>query len=447
MTVVRPHSQWGVALIDDDDRVDGLREKPRLRALDQRRLLLLRAGVPRLPRASDSVLEREPLRAARRRRPSSRAYRHEGFWDCMDTYKDAVTLNDLWAAGEAPWAIWERQRAEAEWVAALVTGGRGFVGAWLARRCSSAAREVVSLDRRTPRERPSTLGAARDRGRGRPRSGGDLARRRARWRGRCAEHGVDDRLPPRRADDRRHGRRRRRCAAFETNVRGTWTLLEACRERGVERVVVASSDKAYGAHDELPYREDFALQPTAPYEASKAAADLIARSYWPSLRPAGRGDPVREHLRRRRPQLLAPDPGGGQRRARRAARRCSAPTARPSATSSTSRTRPPPTWRSPTRSTATTCAARRSTPAAGGRTAVGEVVEMIAELAGTGVEPDIRGDGQPGGRDRPPVRRRDEDPRALRLGARGRPGRGPGADDRVVPRPPRGASRPMSPSD
>ena len=71
-------------------------------------------------------------------------------------------------------------------------------------------------------------------------------------------------------------------STFETNVRGTWTLLEACREHGVERVVVASSDKAYGAHDELPYREDFALRPTAPYEASKAAADLIARSYWHS---------------------------------------------------------------------------------------------------------------------------------------------------------------------
>ena len=59
-------------------------------------------------------------------------------------------------------------------------------------------------------------------------------------------------------------------------------MLEACRAAGVERVVVASSDKAYGAHPELPYREDFALLPTAPYEASKAAADLIARSYWPS---------------------------------------------------------------------------------------------------------------------------------------------------------------------
>jgi CDP-glucose 4,6-dehydratase len=50
----------------------------------------------------------------------------------------------------------------------------------------------------------------------------------------------------------------------------------------VGRAVVASSDKAYGAHEELPYREDFALRPTAPYEASKAAADVLARSYWPS---------------------------------------------------------------------------------------------------------------------------------------------------------------------
>ena len=69
-------------------------------------------------------------------------------------------------------------------------------------------------------------------------------------------------------------------STFETNVRGTWVLLEACRHHGAERVVVASSDKAYGPHDELPYREDFALQPRYPYDVSKAAADLIARSYW-----------------------------------------------------------------------------------------------------------------------------------------------------------------------
>jgi CDP-glucose 4,6-dehydratase len=69
-------------------------------------------------------------------------------------------------------------------------------------------------------------------------------------------------------------------STFQTNIRGTWTVLEGCRTAGVSKVVVASSDKAYGAHEELPYREDFSLQPTFPYDVSKAAADLIARSYW-----------------------------------------------------------------------------------------------------------------------------------------------------------------------
>jgi CDP-glucose 4,6-dehydratase len=69
-------------------------------------------------------------------------------------------------------------------------------------------------------------------------------------------------------------------STFDTNIRGTWTLLEACRRHGAERVVVASSDKAYGPHDELPYREDFALRAVYPYDVSKAATDLIARSYW-----------------------------------------------------------------------------------------------------------------------------------------------------------------------
>jgi CDP-glucose 4,6-dehydratase len=67
---------------------------------------------------------------------------------------------------------------------------------------------------------------------------------------------------------------------WETNIRGTYMLLEAVREHGgVERVVVASSDKAYGSHDDLPYREDFALEPSFPYDVSKAATDMIARSY------------------------------------------------------------------------------------------------------------------------------------------------------------------------
>jgi CDP-glucose 4,6-dehydratase len=74
---------------------------------------------------------------------------------------------------------------------------------------------------------------------------------------------------------------------FESNVRGTWNLLEACRRAEVPAVIVASSDKAYGAHPDLPYREDMPLLPGSPYEASKSAADVIARSYW-----RGHGLPV-----------------------------------------------------------------------------------------------------------------------------------------------------------
>jgi CDP-glucose 4,6-dehydratase len=66
---------------------------------------------------------------------------------------------------------------------------------------------------------------------------------------------------------------------FEVNVRGAWNVFEACRDHGVARVVFASSDKAYGSSPELPYREDFPLKAAYPYDASKAAADIIARSY------------------------------------------------------------------------------------------------------------------------------------------------------------------------
>jgi CDP-glucose 4,6-dehydratase len=69
-------------------------------------------------------------------------------------------------------------------------------------------------------------------------------------------------------------------STFETNIRGTWITLEACRRAGIARTIVASSDKAYGAHRELPYRESLPLQPTFPYDVSKAAADMLARSYW-----------------------------------------------------------------------------------------------------------------------------------------------------------------------
>jgi CDP-glucose 4,6-dehydratase len=69
-------------------------------------------------------------------------------------------------------------------------------------------------------------------------------------------------------------------STFETNIAGTWNLLEACRRSPkVKQIVMASSDKAYGDQEVLPYNEDTPLQGQHPYDVSKSAADLIAHTY------------------------------------------------------------------------------------------------------------------------------------------------------------------------
>jgi glucose-1-phosphate cytidylyltransferase len=100
MTVVRPENPWGVAHIDGD-RVRGFAEKPPLDCWVNGGFFVME------PRALDSigtgdVLEREPLEALAQAGELA-AYRHAGFWDCMDTYKDTLLLNELWDEGRAPW--------------------------------------------------------------------------------------------------------------------------------------------------------------------------------------------------------------------------------------------------------------------------------------------------------------------------------------------------------
>ncbi len=104
MTAVRPHLQWGVAELGDGGRVDGFAEKPRSEHWINGGFFCFEPGALGYLDES-SVLEREPLALLA---ADSRlfAHRHDGFWDCMDTYKDAVVLNDLWASGEAPWATY-----------------------------------------------------------------------------------------------------------------------------------------------------------------------------------------------------------------------------------------------------------------------------------------------------------------------------------------------------
>ncbi|HEY3758515.1 MAG TPA: sugar phosphate nucleotidyltransferase [Solirubrobacteraceae bacterium] len=102
MTVVQPELQFGITELDGEDgRVIGFREKPRSEHWINGGFFCLRAGVFAYLRP-DSVLERAPLEQLAAA-GELRAYRHSGFWECMDTYKDAVALNDLWASGAAPW--------------------------------------------------------------------------------------------------------------------------------------------------------------------------------------------------------------------------------------------------------------------------------------------------------------------------------------------------------
>jgi glucose-1-phosphate cytidylyltransferase len=104
MTVVRPELQWGVAELEGES-VSGFVEKPRSERWINGGFLCFEPGA--LGHIGpESVLEREPLRELAAAGELA-AFRHEGFWDCMDTYKDAVTLNDLWSAGEAPWRTWD----------------------------------------------------------------------------------------------------------------------------------------------------------------------------------------------------------------------------------------------------------------------------------------------------------------------------------------------------
>ncbi len=276
---------------------------------------------------------------------------------------------------------------------ALVTGARGFVGGWLAKALLERGERVVSFDKRRLTEKPSAVGMLGieddlvqiegDLG-----DAGELERV-------LRSHDVDS-VFHLAAETIVGTVQASPVQGFESNVRGTWTLLQACLEGGVGRVVFASSDKAYGAHDELPYREDFPLKPTAPYEASKAAADLIARSYWHSY-----GLPVAV-------TRFANIYGGGDLNFSRLI---------PEAVSAALDGRPPVLRsdgsperdflyvedaaaaylaivdgldRDDVRGEAFNAGGGRSYP-------VGEVVALIARLADTGVEPDIRGTGNPEG--------------------------------------------------
>jgi glucose-1-phosphate cytidylyltransferase len=110
MTVVRPRNPWGVAELDGDDRVTGYQEKPLLDCWVNGGFFVME------PRALDYIKSHDMLEIAPLESLAGdgelRAYRHEGFWDCMDTFKDTLRLNDLWDRREAPWIRQEHEPAQ-----------------------------------------------------------------------------------------------------------------------------------------------------------------------------------------------------------------------------------------------------------------------------------------------------------------------------------------------
>ncbi len=101
MTVVRPSSPWGEARLEDDGRVSAFVEKPRLASWINGGFFVMEPRVLQAIDPSDA-LEGAPLESLAATGELF-AFRHDGFWACMDTYKDTVLLNELWARGEAPW--------------------------------------------------------------------------------------------------------------------------------------------------------------------------------------------------------------------------------------------------------------------------------------------------------------------------------------------------------
>jgi CDP-glucose 4,6-dehydratase len=185
---------------------------------------------------------------------------------------------------------------------------------------------------------------------------------------------------------------------FETNIRGSWLVLEACRLHGCERVVVASSDKAYGPHRDLPYREEHALQPLYPYDVSKAAADLLARSYWHTWRlPVavtrfanmyGGGD--------LNPSRIVPEAVAAALAGRAPVVRSDGSPERDFLYVEDAVAAYLAIWDALGRDHHAACG--EAFNAGGGRPhRVLDVVRLICELSGSGLEPDVRGAGMPAG--------------------------------------------------
>jgi CDP-glucose 4,6-dehydratase len=157
----------------------------------------------------------------------------------------------------------------------FITGGTGLVGAWLVKRLIDSHADVVCLVRDWVPQSELVRSGDLDRVkvvRGDIRDRDTLERVIGEYEIDTVLHLAAQTIVP--------IANRNPVSTFESNIAGTWNLLEACRRSPkVKQIVVASSDKAYGQQETLPYTETAPLQGQHPYDVSKSCADLIARAY------------------------------------------------------------------------------------------------------------------------------------------------------------------------
>lgn len=286
-----------------------------------------------LSKDDNCILEKEPLQKITAEKQMS-LYRHDGFWNAMDTYKQVEELNKIWNGGDAPWAVWlknkpmnikeerlikeldpkpvqsfsqnnairsarnqitfydmsndrffsmkenglQNKNPDLYWKNknVFVTGCTGFLGSWLVKSLVDKGARVVGLVRDIVPD--SNLykngyfskinivnGELEDQNL-LERTLGEYEIDTIFHLGAQTIVGIANRNP---------------ISTFESNIRGTYNLLEAARHSPlIKRIVIASSDKAYGDQKELPYNEEMPLIGKHPYDVSKSCVDLIAQAYF-----------------------------------------------------------------------------------------------------------------------------------------------------------------------
>jgi len=301
ITAIHPKHKYGLVNPDDRQVITSFTEKPRLPDYTNGGFMVLHREFMRYCKPNQ-MIEEALIDATADRKVAM--FKHEGFWHSMDTYKDKEDLEKLWLA-DPKWKVWDRPALSlptkhdlppmtqslapqknrdlatpdrlAFWKDrnVFVTGGYGLLGSALVELLHSFGARVVVLKRdHVPSSRLFETPAIHDVA----VVNGDFENYQTIYRT-LNEYEIDTVLHVG-AQPIAPVANRAPVPTLRANILGTWNVLEAARlTPTVKRVIVASSDKAYGAQPVLPYSEDAPLRGRHPYDVSKSCADLISQMY------------------------------------------------------------------------------------------------------------------------------------------------------------------------